>query len=351
MWAVVTRGNGGYDQLDYCQVKRPQPDSGEVLIRVLAAGMNNTEINTRLGWYSSSVDGSTAGLSDSSDFKGDDGGWNESTPFPLIQGTDCCGEIIAVGDGISAKRIGERVLVRACMRPKGFDNPENIWMASDFDGAFAEYVAVPGSEAFAVKCDWSDAELATIPCAYGTSENMLVEAAVRDTDRVLVTGASGGVGSATVQLAKQRGAEVVAVVSVSKRGLVEELGADLVIDRDQDLRAVLGDGSVSLIVDNVMGDGLADRIKLLQRGGRLVTSGAIAGPMVTVDIRDVYLNDLKIIGCTGWCEPSFPNLVSYIEKNEIKPLLANTYPLADIVAAQTQFMLKQHVGNFVLIPS
>lgn len=350
MWAVVTRGNGGYEQLDFCQVKRPQPAAGEVLIKVLAAGMNNTEINTRLGWYSSSVEGSTAGLSNTSDFKGDDGGWNESTPFPLIQGTDCCGEIVATGDGVDSSRIGARVLVRACMRPKGFENADNIWMASDFDGAFAEFVAVPASEAFAVNCDWSDAELATIPCAYGTAENMLLEAAITGADRVLVTGASGGVGSATVQLARQRGAEVVAVVSTAKQALVKDLGANVVVDRNQNLREVLGDGSVSLIVDNVMGDGLADRIKLLHRGGRLVTSGAIAGPMVSVDIRDVYLNDLRIIGCTGWCEPTFPNLVTCIERGEIKPLLAQTFPLSEIVAAQTQFMLKAHVGNFVLLP-
>ena len=350
MKAVVTRGNGGYEQLDYCDVKRPQPGPGEVLLKVLAAGMNNTEINTRLGWYSSSVESSTEGLSGAADFQGEDGGWNESTPFPLIQGTDCCGEIVQVGDGVSDQRIGERTLVRACMRPKGFGDPENIWMASDFDGAFAEYVAVPASEVFTLDCAWSDAELATIPCAYGTAENMLEEANTTGSDTVLVTGASGGVGSAAVQLAKRRGAKVIAVVSPSKRKALEQLGADVVIDRNQDLVAALGAGSVSLIVDNVMGDGLAERIKLIRRGGRLVTSGAIAGPIVNIDIRDVYLNDLRLIGCTGWCEPVFPNLVSYIENEEINPLLAKTFPLADIVTAQTEFLLKQHIGNFVLMP-
>ena len=129
-----------------------------------------------------------------------------------------------------------------------------------------------------------------------------------------------------------------------------ELGADLVVDRQDNLLQKLGSGSVTLIVDNVMGDGLEERIKLLARGGRLVTSGAIAGPMVNLDIRDVYLNDLRLIGCTGWCEPVFPNLVQYIEAGEIRPLLAKTFPLSEIVQAQTEFLTKKHVGNFVLMP-
>ena len=166
MWAVVTTGNGGYDKLDYRQVPVPTPGAGELLLRVLAAGMNNTEINTRLGWYSSSVTGSTADLStrqqDQAEQKAD-GGWNEATPFPIIQGTDCCGLVVAAADESGAVHLGKRVLVRACMRPDGFGSLENIWMASDFDGAFAQYVKVPTTEIFAVDCDWSDAELATIP--------------------------------------------------------------------------------------------------------------------------------------------------------------------------------------------
>ena len=348
MNAVVTRGNGGYEQLDYCVVKKPTPVAGEVLIKVRAAGINNTEINTRLGWYSSSVAGSTDELSHRDDFSADDGGWNASTPFPLIQGTDCCGEI--VGDATTPSRIGERVLVRACMRVMGFENPQNIWMASDFDGAFGEYVCVPSSEAFAVNCDWSDAELATIPCAYGTSENMLEQAQVSACDVVLVTGASGGVGSATVQLAKRRGARVIGVASRAKMATVQALGADQVFAREHDLIAELGEQSVSVIVDNVMGEGLAQRIKLLQRAGRLVSSGAIAGPIVNLDIRDVYLKDLRIIGCTAWCEPVMANLIRYIERGEIKPVLAKTFALADIAKAQAEFLRKSHVGNFVLLP-
>lgn len=131
-----------------------------MLIKVLAAGVNNTEINTRLGWYSSSIQDATECLSEESSAKQiKDGGWNGATPFPFIQGTDCCGEIVARGKNTHHPDIGKRVLVRPCMRTHGFESLDNLWMGSDFDGAFAQYVTVPASEVFEVDCDWSDAQL------------------------------------------------------------------------------------------------------------------------------------------------------------------------------------------------
>lgn len=350
MMAVVTTGNGGYDRLEYTSVPTPQAGPGEALLRVLAAGMNNTEINTRLGWYSSDVTADTsAAASAQADAAQDmaDGGWDGGTPFPLIQGTDCCGEVVVAED---AALIGKRAIVRACMRPDGYDSPNNTWMGSNFDGAFAQYVKIPASEVFPVACDWSDAELATIPCAYGTAENMLHRAGVAANDTVLVAGASGGVGSATVQLAKRRGARVIAITSAAKMDMIRALGANQVIDRGDDLKAVLGDESVDVVVDNVAGAGFPAMLKILKRRGRLVSSGAIAGPIVDLDMRDMYLKDLTLIGSTGWDEPVFPDLVGYIERGEIRPLLAKTFPLKDIAAAQAAFMAKSHIGNFVLIP-
>lgn len=343
MMAVVTVGNGGFEALEYKSVPRPEPGPGEVLLKVLAAGVNNTEINTRLGWYAADVTGATE---DTGGKARADGGWNKATPFPLIQGTDCCGRIEATGDGVDTARLGERVIVRACMRPKGFDDPENVWMASDFDGAFADYVVVPASEAFTVKCDWSDAELASIPCAYGTSENMLHRADLNPGETVLVTGASGGVGSATVQLAKRRGAHVIAMTSPAKADALNALGADVIVARDEPLPGE----SVDLVVDNVAGAGFPALLKALKRRGRLVSSGAIAGPVVALDMRDMYLKDLRLIGTTGWDAPVFPDLVRYIEAGEIRPLVAATYPLSQIVTAQKAFMEKTHIGKFVLIP-
>lgn len=353
MKAVVTTGNGGYDKLEYRDVPVPILGPGEVLLQVLAAGVNNTEINTRLGWYSSAVTTGTEALSnvEREEAKAKaDGGWNEETPFPFIQGTDCCGRIVAVASGGDESTIGLRVLVRSCIRVSGWNSLENIWMASDFDGAFAQFVKIAAEEVFPVDCDWSDAELGTIPCAYGTAESMIHRAKVESGEHVLVTGASGGVGSAAVQLAKRRGAVVTAIAGGDKLEQVRSIGADHVIERGSNIVASLGEKSVDIVVDNVAGDGFGEMLKVLKRGGRYVSSGAIGGPLVTLDMRDFYLKDLTMIGCTAWDEPVFPNLISYIERGEIRPLLAKTFPLDQIVEAQRVFTEKKHVGKFVLIP-
>ncbi len=355
MKAVVTTGNGGYEKLEYWDVPIPELGPNEVLLQVLAAGINNTEINTRLGWYSSKVKTSTETLTTGEKEKQEaknqgDGGWNEATPFPFIQGTDCCGRVVAVATGADENLIGSRVLVRSCMRSAGWDSLENIWMASDFDGAFAQFVKVPASEVYPVDCDWSDAELGAIPCAYGTAENMIHRAKVAEGEHVVIAGASGGVGSAAVQLAKRRGAVVTAIAGKEKLEKVQAIGADQVIGRDEDIASLLGEKSADVVIDNVAGPGFAGMLKVLKRGGRFVSSGAIAGPLVELDMRDLYLKDLTLIGCTAWDKPIFPQLISYIEKGEIKPLLAKTFPLKNIVEAQREFTDKKHVGKFVLIP-
>lgn len=353
MKAVVTIGNGGYENLVYRDVPIPTLGPGEVLLHVLAAGVNNTEINTRLGWYSAEVTAGTEALSDTERANAKakaDGGWNEATPFPFIQGTDCCGRIVAVAPGGDERLLGERALIRPCIRTKGWDSLENVWMASDFDGAFAQFVKIAADEVFPIHCEWSDAELGTIPCAYGTSENMIHRARVSAGDHVLVPGASGGVGSAVVQLARRRGAQVTAIAGEAKIEQVRAIGADRVLARGDDIVAALGKKSVDVAVDNVAGDDFGAILETLKTGGRYVSSGAIAGPMVSLDMRSMYLKDVTLIGCTSWDQPVFPNLVSYIEKGEIRPLLAKTFPLDQIVDAQREFTEKKHVGKFVLIP-
>ncbi|WP_245874141.1 alcohol dehydrogenase family protein [Alkalispirochaeta sphaeroplastigenens] len=351
MKAVVTTGHGGYEKLEYRDVPIPIPGPGEVVLKVLAAGVNNTDVNTRLGWYSSSVQSGTNRLSTAGEGSPiEKGGWNSTTPFPLIQGTDCCGEVVLLGAGVTGPKAGTRVLVRPCMRVKGFSSPENIWMGSDFDGAFAQYLRVPAREVFEVCCEWSSIELATLPCAYGTAENMLERTGVGTSDHVLVTGASGGVGSAVVQLAKRRGARVTAVAGDTKTGSVRNLGADTVIPRGSDLCAELGGAGITVAIDNVAGENFGTILKIIARGGRYASSGAIAGPMVTLDMRDLYLRDLNLIGCTAWDEQVFPNLIGYIERGEIRPLVAQTFDLQEIAIAQQKFMQKRHFGNFVLIP-
>ncbi|NDC99898.1 alcohol dehydrogenase [bacterium] len=353
MKAIVTTGNGGYDKLVYKEVPTPSVGPGEVLIKVLAAGVNNTEINTRVGWYSDSIKVSTNSVANDgelAEIQKADGGWDLATPFPFIQGTDCCGVVVEVAENANSPLLGKRVLVRPCMRPDGFGSMRNIWMGSDFDGAFAQFVKVPASEVFVIDSNWSDVELGSIPCSYGSAENMLLRAKVSSNDHVLIAGASGGVGSAAVQLAKIRGACVTAIVGSSKFEHAKEIGADKVIERGADYVSALGQESVDVVVDNVGGRDFESMLQVMRRGGRYVSSGAIGGPIVNLDLRTFYLKDLTLVGCTAWDEPVFKSLVDYIEGNKIVPLVAKTFALQEIVKAQTEFLEKKHFGKFVLVP-
>lgn len=270
--------------------------------------------------------------------------------FPRIQGADCCGRIVSVGKGVDPARIGQRVIVRNLLRSHVDCRPWECWtFGSECDGAFAQYTVAPSRETFAVNCDWTDAELASIPCAYSTAENMLHRAGV-GAETVLITGASGGVGSAAVQLAKLRGARVIAVAGQAKAAEVLALGADRVIGRGVDLVAAASRESVDVVLDLVGGPAWPQLLDVLKRGGRYAISGAIAGPLAEIDLRTLYLKDLTLYGCTFQGDAAFENLVSYIEAGSIRPLVARSYPLKDIVQAQEDFLAKAHVGKLVLIP-
>ena len=349
MHAVLLTGNGGFDQLELrSDVPVPMPGPGEVLIRIGAAGVNNTDINTRIGWYSKAVAEATEVGGASGIAGAEDDGWaGTAFQFPRIQGADVCGRIVAVGDGVDAARIGARVLVEPVFRGAG--QFEAIYFGSEVDGAFADYARVPSTHAHRIESGLSDTELASFPCAYSAAENMLTRIALAEGEHVLITGASGGVGSAAVQLAKRRGAQVTAMAGSDKTDAVRGLGADHVIPRDADLAALFGPEHFDAAVDIVGGTGFASILNCLKRGGRYGVAGAISGPIVDLDLRTLYLKDLRLLGCTILEPEVFPNLITYIERGEIKPLVAATFPMAEIVAAQEAFLTKQHVGKIVLV--
>ena len=352
MSAVLLTGHGGFDRLEYrIDVPVPRPGAGEVLIRVAAAGVNNTDINTRTGWYAKAARASHNTSGDAASYDAAGASWTGAPlRFPRIQGADCCGHIVAIGEGVARSRIGERVIVAPLLRHyRGFRPFEADTLGSEIDGAFAQYTKAPSGETYRVRCGWSSVELASMPCAYATAENMLQRAGL-GAERVLVTGASGGVGSATVQLAKRRGAYVTAQASASKKAAVKALGADEVIDRGADVVASIGAGKLDLVVDMVGGESWSRLLGVLRKGGRYVCAGAIAGPVGPLDLRTLYLRDLALIGCTYQGEGVFESLVSYIERDEIRPVVAKTYPLADIVTAQSDFLAKRYTGKLVLVP-
>ncbi len=358
MKAFVLHEHGGMDALRYhTDWPRPEPGPHEVLIRVGACGLNNTDVNTRTGWYSKSVTGAT----DSSGAAGTDDAdptWGGAPiTLPRIQGADAVGAVVAVGTNADQSLIGKRVMTDNWLRD--WDDPMNRdktgYFGSESDGGYAQYAVIDQRNVGVVNSDLSDAELATFSCSYTTAEGMLSRADVGAGDRVLVTGASGGVGSALVQLAKRRGAKVIALSSPSKHAAIRALGADFVLDRAPgDLAAALkdttGQDTVTVVADIVGGDYWPNLIDLLARGGRYACSGAIAGPMVALDLRTFYLRDLTMHGSTVLPPHIFTDLVGYIERGEVKPLLAATYPLAELHAAQTAFIEKKHVGNIVVTP-
>jgi NADPH:quinone reductase-like Zn-dependent oxidoreductase len=353
MTGVQLVGHGGIDMLVYREdIPTPAPGPGEVLIRVAAAAVNNTDINTRIGWYSKSVTGAPedlAGTGATDDAA--DASWSGvPLQFPRIQGADACGHIAAVGDGVDEARIGERVIVRNMLRSYVDDRPFECWtFGSECDGGFAQYAKAPARETYAVDCDWTDVELATVPCAYSTAENMLHRAGVRGDEHVLIAGASGGVGSAAIQLARRRGARITAIAAAPKAAELLELGADRVVPRGESLVAALGRESVDVVIDVAAGPTFPDLLEVLRKGGRYTVAGAIAGPLVELDVRTLYLKDLTFLGCTFQEDEVFENLVGYVERGEIRPRIGRTYPLAEIGRAQEDFLTKTISGKLVLV--
>ena len=339
MSGVALTGHGGPEHLHWRDdLPLPQLSATDVLIRVAAAAVNNTDINTRTGWYSKN------------DASADDAGWTgQPLALPRVQGADVCGRIVAVGDQVDPARLGERVLIEPCLREVDGQLREPPWyFGSECDGGFAQFTKVAARHAHAIDSDLGDVELASFPCSYSTAENMLTRASVTKGDTVLVTGASGGVGSATVQLARARGATVFAVTSPSKADKLTSLGADRTVHRDADLVAALGANAVDVVVDLVGGPTWPALLDVLRFGGRYAVAGAIAGPMVTLDLRTLYLKDQSLFGCTVLAPDVFATLVGRIARGEIVPLVAATYPLREIAAAQAAFGAKGHVGKIVL---
>lgn len=339
MSGVILNGHGGLDQLEYrSDLTLPELTAGDVLIRIEAAGVNNTDLNTRLAWYSKG------------DHDSDDATWTgEALSFPHIQGIDGCGRIVAVGAGVDPQRIGERVLIEPCLWwVKGEKRAQPWFFGSECAGAFAQYTSVNTHHAHKIESDLSSVELASFPCSYSTAENMLTRAQVQAGDTVLITGASGGVGSAAIQLAKARGARVIAITSPAKADDLRALGADRCLPRDAALIDELGTDSVDVVIDLVAGPTWPDLLDVLRPRGRYAVSGAIAGPHVTLDVRTLYLKDLSFFGCTALEPDVFANLVRLIERKAIKPLVAKSYPLQEIAQAQIDFAEKNHIGKLVL---
>lgn len=347
MSGVQLTGHGGPEKLLWNEaIPTPLPGPGEVLVQVLAAGVNNTDINTRLGWYSKSVSQGTEGVAE--DAGVEDGGWSGALTFPRIQGADLCGRVAALGEGVTGLSEGQRVTCPTNQPLPTASEPFRFQaIGSEFDGAFAQFCLVAAEQLYDVTASpLTDAEVAAIPCNYGTAFNLITRSGVGPGDRVLVTGASGGVGLAAVALAKLKGAEVIGVASKAKQAAVLEGGADAVLDRDE----TPPEKSVTAVIDVVGGGHWGSLMEALLPGGRYAVSGAIAGPIVEADLRTIYLKDLTLFGCTYTPKEVFAELVALVNAGRVRPLIAKSYPLAEIRKAQEDFEAKKSAGKLILLP-
>ncbi len=348
MSAVLLTGHGDLDKLVYrTDVPVAQPAFGEVLIEISACGMNNTDVWVRQGAYGTEDDANAVST------------WRRQEPtltFPRIQGTDIVGHIAAVGAGVSDSRIGERVMVDFSIYNRDDDSLADIdYIGHGRDGGYAEYVAVPAENAHVVNTAMSDIELATFCCAYLTGEQMLERAGLKSGERVLVTGASGGVGSGIVQLARARGAIPYAIVGAGKEQALLDIGAEAVITRGEvglisAVEHVLGGKPIDVVADLVGGRMFNDLLRILRPEGRYTTAGAIAGPVVQLDLRTMYLKQLQLHGSSQGTRGDFRRIISYIEDGKLKPLVGGVYPLSEFHRAQSDFMAKGFVGKLVVVP-
>ena len=344
MSGVQLVGHGGPECLVWNDaVPVPVPGPGQALVRVAAAGVNNTDINTRIGWYAPEVTEAT----DAVDQDVEAGGWGGALQFPRIQGGDLCGYVVAKGDGVEIE-LGRRVTCPINLPRSTEDAPTAfIALGSEIDGAFAQFCLVEAGDLYDVTASpLSDIEIAAIPCAFGTAENLLTRAGVAEGQSVLITGASGGVGLAAVQLAALRGAAVTGMTSPAKVDDVRAAGATNIVNRGETPVA----NSFDAVIDIVGGPGFPDLIRALKPGGHYTVSGAIAGPIVETDLREVYLSDRTIHGATYQPVEVFARLVRLINTGQIRPLISATYPLSEIAEAQQEFQTKRLPGKFVLIP-
>ena len=347
MKAVALTGHGDLDMLQYGDYPVPEVTADEVLLEVHACGMNNTDVWVRQGAYGTDDDPDAVAS------------WRRGKPtleFPRIQGADTVGKIVALGKDIDPSRLGERVIVDFSIYNTETDSLADVdYIGHGRDGGYAEYCAVPAVNAHRVDSSMTDAELATFCCAYMTGEHMLDRARVAAGERVLISGAAGGVGGGLIQLCRARGAIPYAITSAAKADAVKMLGAEAVAIRDQgnwvaQVVSALEGKPIDVVADVVAGPLFNNLINLLRPEGRYTTAGAFGGANIELDIRTVYLKQLEIHGSSQGTRKAFAQLLNYIESAKIKPSLFATYPLSEFHQAQTDFMAKGYIGKLVVMP-
>lgn len=361
MAAMLLTGHGGTDKLVYRDdVPVPEPGPGEVLVKVTATAKNNTDRKAREGLYPTKDKGDVTSFSMSG---------SPSLTFPRIQGADVAGRVVAVGTDVPAERIGERGLLDFNLYA---DERRDINLTPDYyghgaDGGFAEYVAVPSAQFHAVpNPEIADAELAALGmCSCQTAVHMLNVARVQAGERVLVTGASGGVGTALIQLCRVMGAIPYALSQQDKADTLIALGAEAVLDRsDMDgfadrVRGVTDGEPIDAVMD-LAGGGMTDRFidtmifDMTRRSTypRLSIAGASAGNVSEIMWTRIYLYQVQIFGVSHGTREEAEQLIEWIRDGRLKPVLHAAFPLSGLREAEDYFVNRgsNFIGKIVIVP-
>ncbi|RFA34113.1 alcohol dehydrogenase [Alkalilimnicola ehrlichii] len=361
MSAMLLTGHGGIDKLVYRDdVPTPKPARGEVLVQVTATAKNNTDRKAREGLYPTKDKGEMTSFQI---------GGSPTLTFPRIQGADVAGRIVAVGDGVDSGRIGERGLLDFNLYP---DSRRDINLTPDYyghgaDGGYAEYIAVPSDQFHTVANPaLADAELAAMGmCSYQTAMHMLTSAKVKAGERVLVTGASGGVGTALIQLCRIMGAIPYALSQQDKADALLALGAEAVLDRSDmanftdKVRAVTQGQPIDAVMDLVGGE-MTDRfidtmifdMKRRSSYPRLSIAGASGGNVSEMMWTRIYLYQVQIFGVSHGTREEAEQLVAWIRSGELKPVLHGAFKLSELHAAEEYFVNRgsNYLGKIVIVP-
>jgi len=359
MKAMVLTGHGDIDKLEYKEVPTPSPAQGEVLVQVTATAKNNTDRKAREGLYPTKKGETTSFQM----------GGKPTLIFPRIQGADVAGRVVAVGDGVDSNRVGERGLLDFNIYAS---NRRDINLTPDYfghgaDGGYAEYVAVPSDQFHVVpKDNLTDAQLAAMGmCSYQTALHMLTSAQVTAGERVLVTGASGGVGTALIQLCRIMGAIPYALSTSDKAAALSELGAEAVLDRsDMDsfverVKAKTGGKPFDAVMDLVGGD-MTDRfidamifdMNARETYPRLSIAGASGGNVSEILWTRIYLYQVQIFGVSHGIREEAEQLVEWIRSGQLKPVLHGAFRLSELHQAERYFMNRgsNYLGKIVIVP-
>ncbi|RBP34019.1 NADPH:quinone reductase-like Zn-dependent oxidoreductase [Marinobacter pelagius] len=359
MKAMVLTGHGDIDKLEYHDVATPQPGPGQVLVRVTATAKNNTDRKAREGLYPTKKGEMTS-------FKM---GGKPTLTFPRIQGADIAGRVVAVGDGVDENRIGERGLLDFNIYA---DGRRDINLTPDYyghgaDGGFAEYVALPSDQFHHIpNSELSDAELAAMGmCSYQTAMHMLTSANIRAGERVLVTGASGGVGTALIQLCRIMGAIPYALSKMDKADALMALGAEAVLDRsnmdsfEERVKEQTGGKPIDAVMDLVGGE-MTDRfidtmifdMNARATYPRLSIAGASGGNISEILWTRIYLYQVQIFGVSHGTREEAEQLMAWIRGGQLKPVLHGAFRLSDLHRAEEYFVNRgsNYLGKIVIVP-